>query len=53
MKKQDISENPANTAYLAIGSNLGNKTVEKKIRQICKKFEHQGPMQELLVINKT
>ena len=34
-------------------SNLGNKTVEKKIRQICKKFEHQGPMQELLVINKT
>ena len=25
MKKQDISENLANTAYLAIGSNLGNK----------------------------
>ena len=26
MKKQDISENQANLAYLAIGSNLGNKT---------------------------
>ena len=25
MKKQDISENLANLAYLAIGSNLGNK----------------------------
>ena len=25
MKKQDISENQANHAYLAIGSNLGNK----------------------------
>ena len=25
MKKQDISENLANTVYLAIGSNLGNK----------------------------
>ena len=25
MKKQDISENLANQAYLAIGSNLGNK----------------------------
>ena len=25
MKKQDISENLANSAYLAIGSNLGNK----------------------------
>ena len=25
MKKQDISENQANQAYLAIGSNLGNK----------------------------
>ena len=25
MKKQDISENPVNQAYLAIGSNLGNK----------------------------
>ena len=25
MKKQDISENLANPAYLAIGSNLGNK----------------------------
>jgi len=25
VKKQDISENLANTAYLAIGSNLGNK----------------------------
>ena len=25
MKKQDISENLANTAYLAIGSNLANK----------------------------
>ena len=25
MKKQDTSENLANTAYLAIGSNLGNK----------------------------
>ena len=30
-------------------SNLGNKTVEKKIEQICKIFEHQGPMRELLV----
>ena len=29
-------------------SNLGNKTVEMKIRQICKTFEHQGPMRELL-----
>ena len=26
MKKQDISENLANQAYLAIGSNLGNKS---------------------------
>jgi len=26
VKKQDISENQANLAYLAIGSNLGNKT---------------------------
>jgi len=25
VKKQDISENPASQAYLAIGSNLGNK----------------------------
>ena len=25
MKKQDISENPVKSAYLAIGSNLGNK----------------------------
>ena len=25
MKKQDTSENPAKSAYLAIGSNLGNK----------------------------
>ena len=25
MKKQDISENPAKSAYLALGSNLGNK----------------------------
>jgi len=25
VKKQDISENPANRVYLAIGSNLGNK----------------------------
>ena len=30
-------------------SNLGNKTVETKIEQICKIFEHQGPMRELLV----
>ncbi|MDB4145260.1 polysaccharide deacetylase family protein [Amylibacter sp.] len=29
-------------------SNLGNKTVERKIEQICKIFEHQGPMRELL-----
>jgi len=28
--------------------NLGNKTVETKIEQICKTFEHQGPMRELL-----
>ena len=26
MKKQDTSENQANTVYIAIGSNLGNKT---------------------------
>ena len=25
VKKQDISENPVNICYLAIGSNLGNK----------------------------
>ena len=30
-------------------SNLGNKTVETKIEQICKIFEHQGPMREHLV----
>jgi hypothetical protein len=30
-------------------SNLGNKTVERKIEQICKIFEHQGPMREHLV----
>ena len=30
-------------------SNLGNKTVETKIEQICEIFEHQGPMRELLV----
>jgi hypothetical protein len=30
-------------------SNLGNKTVETKIRQICKSFEHQGTMRELLI----
>jgi hypothetical protein len=29
-------------------SNLGNKKVEKKIEQICKIFEHQGPMREHL-----
>lgn len=29
--------------------NLGNKTVETKIQKICKIFEHQGPMRELLV----
>jgi hypothetical protein len=29
-------------------SNLGNKTVETKIEQICKIFEHQGPMREHL-----
>ena len=29
-------------------SNLGNKTVEKKIEAICKVFEHQGPMREIL-----
>ena len=29
-------------------SSLGNKTVETKIRKICKFFEHQGPMRELL-----
>ena len=27
MKKQDILENQANTAYLSIGSNLGNRIV--------------------------
>ena len=30
-------------------SNLGNKTVETKMEQICKIFEHQGPMRGLLV----
>ena len=30
-------------------SNLGNKTVETKIEQICEIFENQGPMRELLV----
>lgn len=33
-------------------SNLGNKTVERKISEICKYFEHQGPMRELLAIHK-
>ena len=31
MKKQDISENLANPAYLAIGSNLGNKVTNIEI----------------------
>ena len=31
MKKQDISENLANQAYLAIGSNLGNKMINIEI----------------------
>lgn len=29
-------------------SNLGNKSVERKIQCICKSFEHKGPMRELL-----
>ena len=34
MKKQDISENLANTAYLAIGSNLGNKISNIEITKV-------------------
>ena len=34
MKKQDISENLANTAYLAIGSNLGNKINNIEITKV-------------------
>ena len=34
MKKQDISENPANHAYLAIGSNLGNKINNIEITKV-------------------
>ena len=34
MKKQDISENLANSAYLAIGSNLGNKISNIEITKV-------------------
>ena len=34
MKKQDISENLANHAYLAIGSNLGNKISNIEIAKV-------------------
>ena len=34
MKKQDISENLANPAYLAIGSNLGNKIRNIEITKV-------------------
>ena len=34
MKKQDISENLANIAYLAIGSNLGNKISNIEITKV-------------------
>ena len=34
MKKQDISENLANPAYLAIGSNLGNKINNIEITKV-------------------
>ena len=34
MKKQDISENLANLAYLAIGSNLGNKINNIEITKV-------------------
>ena len=34
MKKQDISENLANLAYLAIGSNLGNKVSNIEITKV-------------------
>ena len=37
MKKQDISENPAKSVYLAIGSNLGNKITNIEIT----KFEFE------------
>ena len=39
MKKQDILENPANYAYLAIGSNLGKKiyNIEHSKYMLCKK----------------
>ena len=29
-------------------SNLGHQTVERKLEKICKVFQHQGPMRELL-----
>ena len=34
MKKQDISENLANPAYLAIGSNLGSKIRNIEITKV-------------------
>jgi len=34
VKKQDISENLANSAYLAIGSNLGNKITNIEITKV-------------------
>jgi len=34
VKKQDISENLANLAYLAIGSNLGNKIINIEITKV-------------------
>ena len=40
MKKQDISENLANFAYLAIGSNLGNKISNiEKVKLELKKYK--------------